>query len=188
MLARVNSGKDGVIDYLVNGMKSGRELSRDELDERVAIDGNLSITDELIKSMVADEKQDNYLHITLSFAERDITEDKIIAAYDDYKELVMSAYDVDEYNVYSEIHFPKVKSYVDKKTGESVERFPHVHMVIPKKNLLTDKNLNPFGLYKNNIDYHDSIQEKVNRTHDLESPYDNQRKYRIISDDADFIS
>ncbi|WP_390241235.1 LPD7 domain-containing protein, partial [Vibrio sp. R78045] len=188
MLARVTSGKDGIIEYLENGMKSGRELSRDELDHRVCIEGNISITDDVIKQLVDEDKKENYLHITLSFGERDLSEDKIIAAYDDYKKSLMTAYDVDEYNIYAEIHHPKVKSYTDRKTGEKIERFPHVHIVIPKKNLITDKSLNPFGKYNDNIPYHDSIQESVNIKHDLESPYDHQRKYRIIKDDSEFIS
>lgn len=188
MLARVTSGKDGIIDYLKNGMKSGRELSRDELDHRICIDGNISITDDLIKQLNDEDKKENYLHVTLSFGERDLPESKIKEAYNDYKKSLMTAYDTDEYNIYAEIHYPKTKSYVDKKTGETIERFPHVHIVLPKKNLVTDKSLNPFGKYKDNIPFHDSIQESVNKKHNLESPYDNQRKYRIISDNADFIS
>lgn len=188
MLARVRSNKQGIVDYLVNGNKSGRELSRDELDERVCIDGDLNITEEIINQLNIEGREDNYLHITLSFGERDISEGKITEAYYEYKSLLMSAYDINEYNTYAEIHFPKVKSYTDKNTGEVIERFPHVHMVLPKRNLATGKSLQPFGKYKDNIEYHDSIQESVNRKFDLESPYDNQRKYRIVSDDSDFIS
>ncbi|AIW17487.1 LPD7 domain-containing protein [Vibrio tubiashii] len=188
MLARVSSNKLGIVDYLKNGHKSGRSLSRDELDERVCIDGDLNLTEELINQLNIQGREDNYLHITLSYAERDLSEDKIIDSYNQYKKLLMSAYGEDEYNVYAEIHHPKVKSYVDKKTGEVVERFPHVHMVIPKRNMITGKSINPFGRYTDNIKYHDAIQETVNRTHQLESPYDNQRKYRILGDDSDFIS
>ncbi|MGR2997594.1 LPD7 domain-containing protein [Vibrio vulnificus] len=188
MLARVRSNKQGIVDYLVNGNKSGRELSRDELDERVCIDGDLNITDEIINQLNIEGREDNYLHVTLSFGERDISEEKITQAYNEYKSLLMSAYDTNEYNTYAEIHLPKVKSYTDKSTGEVVERFPHVHMVLPKRNLATGKSLNPFGKYKDNIEYHDAIQETVNRKFDLESPYDNQRKYRVVSDDSEFIS
>lgn len=188
MLARVSSNKLGIVDYLKNGHKSGRSLSRDELDDRVCIDGDLNLTDEVIKQLNIQGKDNNYLHITLSYAERDLTESKIVDSYNQYKELLMSAYNVDEFNVYAEIHYPKVKSYVDKKTGEVVERFPHVHMVIPNRNMVTEKNVNPFGKYTDNIKYHDAIQETVNRTHNLESPYDNQRLYRTLGDDSEFIS
>lgn len=188
MLARVSSGKTGIVEYLVDGIKSGRELSRDELDLRVCIDGNLELTEEIINQYNETKDSDAYLHITLSFGERDIERDVILKAYNDYKSYLMNAYSSDEYNVYAEIHYPKVKSYIDKNTGESVERFPHVHMVIPKTNLMTNNVLSPFGRYKDNIDYHDAIQESVNRKFNLESPYDNQRKYRLFSDESEFIS
>ena len=188
MLARVSSGKTGIVEYLVDGVKSGRELSRDELDLRDCIDGNLQLTGDIINQYNATRTSDAYLHITLSFGERDIERDLIIKAYELYKEKLMNAYNVDEYNVYAEIHHPKVKSYIDKKTGEHIERFPHVHMVIPKTHLLSGNVLAPFGRYKDNIQYHDAIQESVNRKLGLESPYDNQRKYRLFSDNSEFIS
>ncbi len=187
MLARVTGGQSGIIEYLKDGMKADRELSRDELDHRVNIDGNINITDELIKEMNQEGRKEAYLHITLSFGERDLNEETIIEAYKDYKDSIMSAYSSDEFNVYAEIHYPKVKSYKDKKTGEQIERFPHVHMIVPQKNLVSDKALKPFGLYSTNIKYHDAIQETVNRKHGLESPYENQRKYRM-TDNSEFIS
>ncbi len=188
MLARVSSGKTGIVEYLVDGVKSGRELSREELDLRVCIDGDLALTEKIINQYNETRESDAYLHITLSFGERDITREKIVNAYNDYKYHLMAAYDKSEYHAYAEIHYPKIKSYVDKKTGETIERFPHVHMVIPKSNLMTNNVLSPFGRYKDNIDYHDAIQESVNRKHQLESPYDHQRKYRLFSDGSEFIS
>ena len=186
MLARVTGGRNGIVEYLEHGIKSGRELSRDELDERVCIDGNLSVTDEIITQLNNNGRENNYLHITLSFGEKDISEECIVEAYDAYKEKIMNAYNCDEYNIYAEIHFPKVKSYKDRKTGDIIERLPHVHIVIPKVNLASHKALDPYGYY--NVESHDSIQEYVNRKCKLESPYDHQRKYRIVKDDAEFIS
>ena len=188
MLARVTSGKSGIVEYLVDGIKSGRELSRDELDERVCIDGDLQRTDVIINQINDVKDADSYLHITLSFGERDIEHDSILKAYEEYKSNIMSAYHKDEFNIYAEIHYPKIKSYKDRKTGDIIERFPHVHMVIPKVNLSSNKELAPFGVYTDNVQYHDAIQEKVNRKFSLESPYDHQRKYRIVKDDAEFIS
>ncbi|OED65909.1 relaxase NikB [Vibrio tasmaniensis ZS-17] len=188
MLARVTNGKNGIVEYLEHGVKSGRELSRDELDERVCIDGSLNITDSIIKNLNDSGRERNYLHITLSFGEKDISRDDIIKAYGEYKDKVMNAFHSDEYNTYAEIHLPKVKSYKDKKINETIERFPHVHMVIPLVNVVSGKAIEPFGKYTSNIDYHDSIQESINRALTLESPYDHQRKYRIAKDDSEFIS
>ncbi|WP_190320098.1 LPD7 domain-containing protein [Candidatus Enterovibrio escicola] len=188
MLARVTNGKDGIVEYLENGIKSGRELSRNELDKRICIDGSLNVTDTIIKSLNKSNRYNNYLHITLSFGENDISRSDITKAYDDYKEKVMTAFHSDEYNIYAEIHLPKVKSYKHRRTNEIIERFPHVHIVIPLINIVSGKTISPFGKYTRNIDFHDSIQESINRKLRLESPYDHQRKYRIINDNAEFIS
>ena len=184
MLARVSGGKSGIVEYLVGGIKNGRDFTRDELDQRVCIDGNLDLTDAFINA-ISTEESDNYFHITLSFKEKDITAEEVTEAYNDYKEKLMSAYSKDEYNCYAEIHFPKIQALEDKKTGEMHDRFPHVHMVIPKKNLLTNGDLSPFGKYTKVEDYHDSIQESVNRKFNLSSPYDNPRE---MKSNADLIS
>ncbi len=179
MLVRVRGGKDGIAEYLRDGMKSDREMHRDQLDKRICIDGDLSITDTIIKTMAKTDKPENYFHVTLSFAERDISEEKIREVYEEYKRNIMSSYTEGEFNIYAEIHVPKIKSYEDKSTGEVVERFPHVHVVIPKKNLLDDKNLNPYGFYKTNLEYFDAIQERINSKFNLVSPFDNQRVFKI---------
>ncbi|MCR9772127.1 LPD7 domain-containing protein [Vibrio harveyi] len=179
MLVRVRGGKDGIAEYLRDGMKSDREMHRDQLDKRICIDGDLSITDTIIKTMSKTDKPENYFHITLSFAEKDIGEQVIRDVYEQFKIELMAAYVSEEFNIYAEVHFPKIKSYEDKSTGEVVERFPHVHVVIPKKNLLDDKNLNPFGFYKSHESYIQAIQEKINYKHDLVSPRDNQRLFNI---------
>ncbi|MET2851044.1 LPD7 domain-containing protein [Vibrio owensii] len=179
MLVRVRGGKDGIAEYLRDGMKSDREMHRDQLDKRICIDGDLSITDTIIKTMAKTDKPENYFHVTLSFAERDISEEKIREIYEEYKRNIMSSYTEEEFNIYAEIHVPKIKSYEDKSTGKVVERFPHVHVVIPKKNLLDDKNLNPYGFYKTNLEYFDAIQERINSKFNLVSPFDNQRIFKI---------
>lgn len=179
MLVRVRGGKDGIAEYLRDGMKSDREMHRDQLDKRICIDGNLSITDTIIKAMAKKDKPENYFHVTLSFAEKDIGEQVIRDVYEQFKIELMAAYVSEEFNIYAEVHVPKIKSYEDKSTGEVVERFPHVHVVILKKNLLDDKNLNPFGFYKSHESYIQAIQEKINYKHNLVSPRDNQRLFNI---------
>lgn len=179
MLVRVRGGKDGIAEYLRDGMKSDREMHRDQLDKRICIDGDLSITDAIIKTMAKKDKPENYFHVTLSFAEKDIGEQVIRDVYEQFKTELMAAYVDEEFNIYAEVHVPKIKTYEDKSTGEVVERFPHVHVVIPKKNLLDDKNLNPFGFYKSHESYIQAIQEKINYKHNLVSPRDNQRLFNI---------
>lgn len=144
MLIRVKGGSEGIAEYLSNGQKQDRELTRDELDERVILDGDLELTDNIIKNM--DKDGERYLHITLAFKEDDLSRETMQDITRDFKQFAFGdAYESDEYNFYAEAHLPKVKSYVNRQTGDLVERKPHIHIVIPEINLLSGKNLNPFG-------------------------------------------
>lgn len=169
MIVRFGGGNSGIAEYLEKGLKYNRHYSRDELDNRIIIDGDLEITDKIIND-IPDNDQERYLHITLSFNEPDITVDKMEAAYEDYKKLFLSAYKEGEINTYAEIHQPKTKQLLDKSTQEMYERFPHIHMVIPKRNLLTGGYTNPAGLNLRHVNIWEAIQEKVNNDHGLNSP------------------
>lgn len=102
MLARVTTGKSGIVEYLENGLKSGREMSRDELDLRVCLEGDLNLTDKVIDKLKIKNKSDNYFHITLSFTEKELSTENIAEAYHQYKNKLMSAYKGDEFNIYAE--------------------------------------------------------------------------------------
>ncbi|MGZ4992664.1 MAG: relaxase/mobilization nuclease domain-containing protein, partial [Methylobacter sp.] len=173
MLIRVSGGDSGVEDYLENGQKQGRENSRDELDERVILDGDLD-TIRLINES-NNSQGEKYLHITLSFKEDEINKETLEAIAQDFKEFALSAYEPDEYAFYAEAHLPKIKSYVNSKTGEFVERKPHIHVVIPKRNLLSGTTLDPFGMVDHQVKYLEAIQETINDKYGLASPRDNRR-------------
>lgn len=185
MLARISGGNDGVVDYLVNGIKNGRDFTREELDHRVILDGDLNVTDQVINS-ISNNGQERYLHITLSFHENEVSQDLLQKVTEDYKNLLMASHEVDEYSFYAEAHIPKIKQIEDQKTGEMIERKPHIHIVIPNKNLLTGKNLNAVGLVQSNIKELDAIQEHINLKYGLESPKNHLRvqggdRARVIS-------
>lgn len=169
MIIRYGGGNSGIADYLEHGSKHGRHYTRDELDSRIIIDGDLDVTDSIIDS-INDNSQDRYLHITLSFNEPDITPEKMQEVYEDYKKQFLQAYDGDELNTYAEIHWPKLQQIIDRKTGDLVQRHPHVHMVIPKQNLLSGGYANPVGMHLANVNIWDAIQEDVNNRHGLQSP------------------
>ena len=169
MIIRYGGGNKGIKEYLEEGRKVDRHLSRDELDKRVPIEGDLIVTQAVIDS-IADKGQDRYLHISLSFNEPDVQEDQIKEVFQQYREQLMAAYGDDEYNIYAEIHWPKVKESYNHKTQAMEPRFPHVHVVIPKKNTLTGKFLNPVGMHEASVKYLDAIQEKLNRDNRLSSP------------------
>lgn len=184
MLIRISGGSVGIKEYLEDGQKQGRDYSRDELDKRLILEGDIELMDEAIKAVKGND--DRFLHITLSFKEDNIDEDTLKAVTNDFKEFAMSAYRPDEYSFYAEAHLPKIKTYLNKKTGLEVERKPHIHIVIPKINLLSGDNLSPLGYVTNNIKFVDSIQEKINQKYGLASPKDNRRMG--FNDGADALS
>lgn len=173
MLIRVSGAKTGIKEYLEKGHKQGREHSRDELDERVILAGDLDFTDQLINDM--DAEGERYLHITLAFKEDELSEDTLRNITEDYRKFAFAAYGEGEYNYYAEAHLPKIKSYVNQKNGDLVERKPHIHIIIPKKNLLSQGFLNPLGMVEHNERYLDAFQEHINNKYGLASPKDNRR-------------
>jgi hypothetical protein len=173
MLIRVSGAKIGIKEYLEKGHKQGREHSRDELDERVILAGDLDFTNQLINDMDVDGER--YLHITLAFKEDKLSEEVLRNITEDFRKFAFAAYDEGEYNFYAEAHLPKIKSYVSQRTGELVERKPHIHIVIPKTNLLSRGFLNPLGMVEHNERYIDAFQEHINNKYGLASPKDNRR-------------
>lgn len=173
MLNRISGGTGGIKEYLENGKKEGRAFGRDELDERVILDGDLDTTNEIVLAMEGNGEK--YLHVTLALKEDEIdrlTLEKIVG---DFKEFAFSAYESEEYSFYAEAHMPKIKSYINSKTGEFVERKPHIHIVIPKTNLLSGQHLNPFGMAEKNERFLEAFQEHVNNKYGFASPQDNRR-------------
>nr|WP_001371668.1 hypothetical protein [Escherichia coli]EII19645.1 hypothetical protein EC90111_C0025 [Escherichia coli 9.0111] len=132
MLIRVKGYNDGVKEYLEEGKKNGRDLSRNELDERLILHGDLELTQQIYRS-IPDHGQDRYLSITHSYFEDNIEPDVFLNVINEYKKFLNCAYRDDEINIYAEAHLPKIKQIIDKKTGDMIDRKPHVHIVIPKK-------------------------------------------------------
>lgn len=185
MLIRVRGGNAGIKEYLERGIKSGREYSRDQLDERVMLAGDLPLTDTIINDI--QREGERYLHITLAFKEDVISRETLQAITEEFRDFAMSAYEADEYSFYAEAHLPKIKSYTNKRTGEDIERKPHIHIVIPKVNLLSQTMLDP--LYRpvmdkatgrllvpeSQLQWLEAFQEHTNAKYGLASPKDHRR-------------
>lgn len=186
MLAKVSAAASGIREYLETGRKKGREYDRDLIDDRIPLAGDMDLMDDTIKQIETRQEGDSrYLHITLSFAEQytesdtpaqgQINLDTIRAVTEQYRRDLMAAYDAEEYVFYAEAHIPKVTHDIHATTGEAYERLPHVHIVIPMRNIATNHYLNPLGRGDFNLSYHDAIQEKINNDFHLKSPYDAPR-------------
>ncbi len=187
MIVRVGGGHGGIAEYLEYGMKQDRHHSRDELDQRVILEGDLTITNQLINSIeTKTPTTERYLHITLAFKEDHISNETLSEITQEFKSFAMSAYQSNEYDFYAEAHIPKIKSLVDKRTGELVERKPHIHIVIPKINLETGKRLTPFEMIEIDKKYIDAFQEVTNEKYNLASPKIHVRQQ--FTDGSELIS
>lgn len=173
MLIRVRGYTAGIKEYLEKGQKKGRDMERDEMDERVVLAGDLQIVNDIIESIDTDAER--YLSITMSFKEDDIDRKLLEQIVAEFEQFAFAAYQPGEYVMYAEAHLARIKSYANRKTGEQIERKPHIHIVIPKYNLLSGKRLDPFELVDNQSRYIDAFQEHVNNKYGLASPKNNRR-------------
>lgn len=173
MLIRVRGGNAGVFAYLREGKKSGRNYSRDELDERVVLSGDMGLADSVVNAMGG--RGEKYLHITLAFKEDQLSQETLQSITDEFQKFCMSAFRPDEFSFYAEAHLPRIKSYTNRKTGQNVVRKPHVHIVIPELNLLSHKSLNPLGKVDQQTKFLEAFQEHINQKYGLASPKDNRR-------------
>jgi hypothetical protein len=182
MLIRCKGYNSGVKEYLEEGIKNGRDFTREELDERIILDGDLNVTEAIYKS-IEDKGQERYLTFTLSFKEDEVSLSDLQNITQDFKSHMMGAYRPDEFNFYSEAHIPIIKETIDKKSGAKVVRKPHIHIIIPRKNILSGNEINPCGDYASNVKYFEAFQEHINNKYSLQSPRDNIRINPVSSSD-----
>ncbi|WP_176317920.1 LPD7 domain-containing protein [Burkholderia vietnamiensis] len=179
MLIRITGASEGIKEYLEKGQKEGRDFTRDELDERVVLAGDLEFTGQLIDSF--ESESDRYFHITLAFKEDELSADAMQEIVGEFERFAFSAYRKDEFNLYAEAHVPKIKSYVNRRTGAFIERKPHIHIVIPNVNLMASgdggvaKPLGLFGKVDRQTNFIDAFQEYINNKYGLASPKENRR-------------
>lgn len=185
MVIRPGGYNTGAQEYLETGNKAGRELHRDELDHRMIIEGDLDRTRSIYES-IPDHGQDRYLTFTMSFREDQLDEKMLRDITQEFKQFLMHAYQPDEFNFYAEAHLPKIKYVPDKKTGEMIERKPHIHIIVPRINLLSGNEANPVDVYMNHVKFYEAFQEYVNQKYELASPRDHIRV--DIADAASVLS
>lgn len=174
MIIRFRGASHGVVTYLRDGKKSGRYYSRDELDQRVQLCGNLTELDTVLNSFDRECKTQKYFHISLSFKEKNISEEVLKNIDDEFRKFIFSSCVEGEFYYFSEIHFPKIQSLIDMQ-GKNFKRYPHIHVVIPEYNLYTGKRDNPLGLVDKRERYINAFQEYINEKYELESPKENRR-------------
>lgn len=201
MFVKYGSGTGGIKEYLEEGRMNGREVTRRELDDRVILEGDLDICDQIINSRETDGKK--YAHISLSFTEDELklNPDLLKQIVADYKKFALGdgAYQEDELYFYAEAHMPRTKTEVkwntQKKCYETVPRQIHVHIVIPTTNILTGKRAAPFEALNRQFGtadrldaFTDAFQEDTNEKYGLTSPHDPAHSRDGFGGKADIIS
>lgn len=172
----IGGGESGIAEYLETGQKKGRDIPREQMDERVILHGDISLTDTIIKAMDRSEGVERYVHWSLSFAEDNIPDETLKAIARDCREFFGAAYGDDELNQYVEAHRPRLKEIQNLKGGMD-KRFTHIHGVIPTINLKTGQRANPLELLSNKYatkvdtyEYLKAFQETINAKYGLKSP------------------
>jgi Large polyvalent protein-associated domain 7 len=178
MIVAIGGGTGGFKNYLETGQKKGRELHRDALDQRLPLFGDLNVF-ELATSSQAGGGQ-KYDHITLAFSENYVSDEMLEIAVKEFRDHALAAWPESErhrISFYAEAHRPKILSYTNNLTGESVKRLVHIHLGMGKHDLLTGEIIEPLGYLglSDNLKFIDAWQEAFNAKHGFSSPKDNPK-------------
>lgn len=206
MVSTITTGKSGGIEYLETGedknrlLSNGEVITRDMLDTRVTLQGDIRATKSLQDSMKNDNYSQDYYHITQSFKEN-ISIEEMKQIVEESESFYLAGYDKSEYNIYTEYHIPKENAKYklltatdgDKKYYELLseseakefleknpqhkdkleKRYAHTHTIILRKNFLTNTQLKITE--KDERRAINSFQEYINIKYGVESPKDNKR-------------
>ena len=159
---------EGVKEYLQNGTYN----DRDEKDKRVALVGNLELTDKVAELGRKKGYKETYRNIVLSF-EEDLDEKILENITKDFIRLYMQPYNKDEYTAYAEAHLPKKKI-----NSRGYERKKHTHIVIATYSLKLQHQLD-LGNHAKRLAEIKKIKEYLEAKYNLKSV--EQRK--IIKED-----
>jgi hypothetical protein len=179
VIVRIRGGESGLKEYLEAGQKKGRELHRDQLDQRIPLFGDLNVFE--IATASHEGAGRRYDHITLSFPEHHVSDEMLQKAVDEFRDHALAAWPEDQRHrvaFYAEAHRPKVLSYENAETGEHVVRLTHIHVAIGRRDLATGKAIEALGYLgpeSDNLKYIDAWQESFNSRHGFASPKDNPK-------------
>lgn len=179
MIVEIGGGKGGFKEYLEHGKKQGRDLHRDQLDQRVALAGDLDVFE--MATSAHGGGGHHYDHITLSFSERHVTDEMLQVAVAEFRDHALAAWpEAERHRIafYAEAHRPRILSYINSETGKKMERLTHIHIGLGKHDLLTGESIEPLGFLgaqADNLKYIDAWQESFNARHGFGSPKDNPK-------------
>lgn len=178
MIVEIGNGKDGLKEYLETGKKKGRELHRNELDQRVPLFGDLDAFE--LATLAHGGGGTRYNHITLSFTESYVSDEMLQTAVNEFREYALSAWPESERHriaFYAEAHRPRLLRYMNAAEGNDVVRLTHIHIGLGRHDLANGKAVDAFGYLGNteNLKYIDAWQESFNAKYGFSSPKDNPK-------------
>lgn len=180
MIARITRHKDGIVDYLLKGIRADSSYTRQDKDNVVSIYGNLDTLDKSIKYLNENKDyKDNYTHITISFSKNDINkldemdqlqrEQTLKDITETYIKHHTKGYDLkNEVIAYAEAHKPKIKT---NEIGN--ERLEHIHIVISHQNALNNTRLRTTFA---NTFIDDTLQSYINKKYEFDNPKEHKRE------------
>jgi hypothetical protein len=183
VLIRITRRSSGLDYYLETGRKKGREFSRDELDKRVHLAGDLDAFRSAVEFTNKTKKwKEHYYHITASFAveNNELDDEALRAIILDLLEYYFCDYNVDDLVLTAEAHRPKIQSEIDKTTGEINQRLLHFHIGVSMLDINTGNQVRmiPF-----NLEADKAFQSMMTEKHGLIDPADRKREKQITKKD-----
>ena len=183
MLLRVTKNSEGIEHYLETGQKRGRDKSRDELDKRVHLGGDLNTFRNAVEYTQKNKKwKDNYFHITASFVleNNNLDDETLKNITDDLLDYYFCDYKKEDLIYACEAHKPITQSEINKVTGESYQRLLHLHLAVSNLDTLTDNQVRmiPFNLSADR-----AFQSVMASKYNLVDPADRKREIKQTKKD-----
>lgn len=184
MLIRIRQRSSGIERYLEKGHKQGRTGTRDELDHRVHIAGDLNAFSLAVQYTQQNKPrwENHYWHITASFAVDDssIDAETIRMIHQDMMDYYFCGYDRENVIHACEAHFPRQQSELNKATGELDQRLKHIHLAVSKYDQVTGNQLR-MTPYNEAADR--AFQSYLCQKYGLVDPVDRKREVPITKRD-----
>ena len=135
MLIRISQSSECIEHYFETGEKQGRKATRNKLDQRVHLCGDIqsfSVTAAYSRKNKA--WKNHYWHVTASFAmeNNDLDDETLRAINDEMMAYYFAGYDLYSVSHAAEAHRPKVQSVFNETTGKYDQRLLHLHNAIAK--------------------------------------------------------
>lgn len=188
MFVKYGKGREGIEKYLLDGQKKDRFFTRDQLDSRLILSGNLDDLSGVLKSYSKSTTTgDNYKHFVLTFKENFIPDNILSSINSDFKRFITSGYKSDELYYYAEAHQPKILGFVTKNQ-QLTQRKPHIHCIIPVYNLITGNKGFNFNYHTHDFEkYLRLFSRYINNKYGLQSPFVLENK-KLLSIPSEQIS